>query len=381
MKLLPLVLRHLLRNRRRSALTFLGIGISTIIFAALMSLGGLIDQALRDPARSLRLIVHPKAGIFHSLPEAYANRIRGVPHVAAVIGSNIFLGYYRQPDQLVATLAIDPGPVNEVFPDFGISKADAVGFRRERIAALAGGGLVRAFNWRLGDTITLRGANYPIDAEIKIVGIVEAMGLRDNVLMRRDYLEELLGRPATVNMFWVKIDRAESAPTAIKTIDEMFANSAAETDSESELAFAQSQMSDYRILFDGVQFLAAIVMFSIGLVAANTAAMSVRERRSEIAVLRALGYSRSIVVAAFVAEGLAIAVSAGLAGCAGAYALLKLAPYTSGALGNIAMNLVLPPRVVALSMAVAAAIGVLASIVPAVNAVRDNIVSSLRAVR
>ncbi len=381
MKLLPFVVRHLFRNRRRSVLTFLAITVSTIIFAALMSLPAIVDQVLRDPARSFRLIVHAKAGFFHPLPEAYANRIRGVPHVDAVIGSNIFMGFYRQPDQLVAALALDPGPVAELFPDFGISDGNAQEFRRDRNAALAGGGVVRAFGWHVGDTVTLRGANYPVDAEIKIVGIVEALGVRDNVLMRRDYLEELLGRPATVNMFWVKIDRTDSAPTAIKTIDDMFANSAAETNTESELAFAQSQMSDYRILFDGVQFLAAIVMCSIGLVAANTAAMSVRERRSEIAVLRALGFSRSSVVAAFVAEGLAIAVPAGLLGCAGAYGLLKLMPYASGTLGPLAMNLELPVRVVAMSITVSVAIGVLASVVPAVNAVRRNIVESLREVR
>ncbi|MGH7864589.1 MAG: ABC transporter permease [Candidatus Binataceae bacterium] len=381
MKLLFLAARHLFRNRRRSILTFFAIAVSTLVFTALMSLPGLVDAALRDPARSFRLIVHAKAGLFHLLPEAYAHRIRSAPHVEAVIGSNIFMSFYRQPDQPVAALALDPGPVAKLFPDFGISDADAVKFRRDRTAALVGAGLMRAFHWRLGDTVTLRGANYPIDAEIKIVGIVDALGVRDNVLMRRDYLEELLGRPATVNMFWVRIDRTESAPAAIKTIDDMFANSAAQTDTESELAFAQSQMSDYRVLFDGVKFLAAIVMFSIGLVATNTGAMSVRERRSEIAVLRALGYSRSVVVATFVAEGLAIALPAGLLGCAGAYGLLKLAVYGSGTLGPIAMNLELSLRVIVLSIIAAAAIGVIASVVPAVNAVRRSIVESLRDVR
>jgi len=380
MKFLHLVSANLLRNKRRSVLTFLAVALSIFIFATLMSLPGLVNQALRERSGSRRLIVQAKAGFFYPLPEAYATRIRALPHVAIAAGSNIFLGYYRQPDQQVASIAVDHDSVTELFPEFDISNAQAKEFQRDRTAAFVGGALAKTFRWRVGDRLTLRGTSYPVDAELRVVGTLEELGFRDNVVFRRDYLEELTGRPATVNLFWVKVDSVESMPSVIEAIDETFANSAAETETESELGFAQSQMSAFRILFDGVQVLAAIVMFSIGLVAANTAAMSARERRSEIALMRALGYSRSMVVGTFLAEGLAIAIAAGLLGCAAAYGILRLIPYASATLGPIAMNLELPWRVVVMSMAVAATIGVLASAVPAFNAVRRNIVDSLRAV-
>jgi putative ABC transport system permease protein len=201
---------------------------------------------------------------------------------------------------------------------------------------------------------------------------------RDNVLFRRDYLEELTGRPAIVNMFVVKVDRADAVPAVIASIDETFANSAAETETQSQAEFARSMLAEYRLLFDGFLVLAVIVMLAIGLVAANTAAMSVRERRSEIAVMRALGYPRSFVFGALLAEGLAVSVPAGLAGCAGAYGVTRVLPYASETLGPLVLNMMFPANVLIMSLAAATAIGVLASFVPAFNAVRRNIVEGLR---
>ena len=76
----------------------------------------------------------------------------------------------------------------------------------------------------------------------------------------------------------------------IAAIDEGFANSSAETISESEAAFIGSFMEQYRTFFRMAELLGFIVVLTIGLVAANTAAMSIRERRGEIAVMRSIGF-------------------------------------------------------------------------------------------
>ena len=73
-------------------------------------------------------------------------------------------------------------------------------------------------------------------------------------------------------------------------LDEQFANSSAETLSESEASFLGDFMQNFRIFFQLAEALGIVVVMTIGLVAANTAAMSIRERRSEIAVMRSIGF-------------------------------------------------------------------------------------------
>jgi len=98
MKLMPFILRNLLRNKRRTLLTLVSVAVSLFIFAALMSMPEVVNRLLSDRVSSLRLVVYAKASYFYALPEAYASRIRAVPHVQAVMASSIFMGYYRSPD-------------------------------------------------------------------------------------------------------------------------------------------------------------------------------------------------------------------------------------------------------------------------------------------
>ena len=93
-----------------------------------------------------------------------------------------------------------------------------------------------------------------------------------------------------------------------------FANSAYETSTQTELGMAQIRLQQFRLLLVGVQFIAVIVAMVIGLVAANTAAMSVRERRHELAVMRSIGFTRRMLVGSIATEGLLIGLAAGAFG-------------------------------------------------------------------
>ena len=155
-------------------------------------------------------------------------------------------------------------------------------------------------------------------------------------------MEELLGRPGTANLFWVKIDSSKSAPEVIAAIDEMFANSENETATETEVALIKNEIgSNLGLMLNGAKFLAAIVMFTIGLVAVNTAAMAVRERRHEMAVMRAIGFTRNSIIARILVEGLLIGVTGGVLGCVLAYLGFELLPHVSGALGPLALAMTL----------------------------------------
>jgi putative ABC transport system permease protein len=380
MKYLSLVLINLTRNKRRTILTVLSITVSVFIFASLISLPSLLDQVLRDSANSLRLICHSKAGFFYLLPEAYRRQIEAVPHVEEVAGYSVFMGTYRDPNEQIGILAIDDDHIREIFPDWEVSKQAEHEFRSMRTAGLVTTTLMRAYGWKVGDLIMLHGSVYPVDLQLTIVGVLSEKTGDSQIIFRRDYMEELLGRPGTVNLFWVKIDRSQSAPQVIGAIDEMFANSAHETATETEVQLIKNEMAgNIALLVSGAKFLAAIVIFTIALVAANTAAMAVRERRREMAVMRAIGFTRNSIIARTLVEGLIVGVASGALGCGLALVGFAVLPHVAGALGPLALALRLSPRIVAYSFMIAALIGSASGFIPATLATRGDISSELRA--
>ena len=74
----------------------------------------------------------------------------------------------------------------------------------------------------------------------------------------------------------------------------MFKNSSAETKSETEKAFNLSFISMYSALFTAMNFVSFVIIGIILLVLANTMAMTARERTTEYAVLKTLGFTTSI---------------------------------------------------------------------------------------
>jgi putative ABC transport system permease protein len=381
MKYLPLVLINLTRNKRRTILTVLSITVSVFIFASLISLPALLDQVLRDRANSLRLICHSKAGFFYTLPEAYRRQIEAVPHVDAVAGYSVFMGTYRDPNEQIGILAMDDDHIREIFPDWEVSAQAEHEFKGMRTAGLVSTTLMKNYGWKVGDTVMLRGTLYLVDLQLTIVGVLNGEAAGPRIIFKRDYMEELLHRPGTVNLFWVKIDRSQSAPAVIGAIDEMFANSAHETVTETEVELIKNEMaSNISLLLSGAKFLAVIVIFTIGLVAVNTAAMAVRERRHEMAVMRAIGFTRNSIIARILVEGLIVGVTSGALGCGLAVLGFEVLPYLSGALGPLAMALTLSPRVVAYSFMLAALIGAASGFIPATLATRGDISTELRAV-
>jgi putative ABC transport system permease protein len=380
MNYLSLVLRNLTRNKRRTILTSLSITVSVFIFASLISLPGLINQVLRDRANSLRLITHSKASLLYMLPESYRRRIETVPHVEAVAAYSVFLATYRDPTEQLGVLAVDDDHIHDIFPDWDLSAEAEHEFQSMRTAALVATNLMKVYRWKVGQTIMLRGTMYPVDLQLTIVGVLSEAGAGPRIIFRRDYMEELLGRPGTANLFWVKVDSSRSSPEVIAAIDEMFANSPNETATETEVALIKNQIGNLGLLLNGAKFLATIVIFTIGLVAINTAAMAVRERRHEMAVMRAIGFTRNSIIGRILVEGLIVGITGGVLGCGLAFLGFDLLPRVAGALGPLALAMTLSPRIVAYSFLIAALIGAASGFIPATLATRGDIATELRAI-
>jgi len=380
MRLLPLVIRNLLRNQRRTLLTILSIAVSVFMFGALMSLPTLIDEVLRDRANSVRIITSAKTGISYPLPSSYVAKIHHLPHVEAVTGDLVFPASYRDPKDLVPAAGMDPTQIEALFPDFEIRANEAEELRRTRSGVLVGIELMKLFHWHVGDNLILHGVAYSIDLQLKIVGTLGGNVPPSAVLMRQDFLDEALGRPGTVTLIFTRADSSQSVPAVASAIDNLFANSPAQTRSESEVGFARTVIKNYRLLFDGMKFVAVIVVFTIALVAGNTASMAVRERRHELAIMRSMGFTRGSVISCLTAEGTLIGAISGLVGCALAYGILRLVPHLARSLGPLAFRIGFLPKVAIEGLFIAIAIGTLSSLVPALVEGRREISAELRAV-
>jgi len=378
-KFTALVLKSLLRNRRRTALTIISIAVSLFVFAALMSAPTVARTILADTASSVRMVVHNKAGLTYMLPEAYKQRIAGTPHVEAVAAQSWFGGIYREVTDQFPNVAIDHEQFDVIFPDWEASPEGMKKFQSQRTACLVGSATMKRFGWKVGDRVTLRGTIYDFNLTFDIVDTFGKKAPPNFFVFRRDYLEEALGRAGWLSMFWVKVDNSSSVPQVIAAIDEGSANSSAETQSESESSFVGGFMENYRTIFTLAEVLGGIVVLTILLVAANTCAMSVRERRSEIAVMRAMGFRSGQILTLLLSESLLVAVVGGLLGCGSAYLALKVFVVGAPGMGPLS-SIQVPPAVMIETLAVAVLIGVLSALAPAYAAARQNIVDALRAV-
>jgi putative ABC transport system permease protein len=374
MKFVPLIIRNLLRNRRRTILSVLSIAVSTCIFAGLMSVPAVAARILRDRVSTLRLICGNKAGFNYLLPAAYGETIRDLPHVSAMTGYLVMMTSYRKAGELIPVIGLDPDQFHVIWPEWA-SAQDAAALGRSRSAGLVGSELVKRFKWKVGDNIILHGLSPPADLSLTIAGMLGSRQTRNLVIVPIDRLNKLEDFQGKVAIFFVKADASEFAQPLLKEIDEHFANAPFETSTQTELGVAQSQLHDFRLLFVGAQLIAGIVVIVIALVSANTAAMAVRERRHELAVMRAIGFTRRTLVGFLITEGLLMGLAAGAMGSAIAYGLLRV---FGPALLGPDFGLRLMPAVASESIAVAAAIGLASAAIPALSATRRAIADSLR---
>ncbi len=378
MKFAMLVWRNLRRSPRRTILTVLAIALAAFTYSSLTSLPNVTRQMLSTPDSARRIVVMSDSGFFNRLPDSYQRKILGVPHVVAASGLVYFGGVYRSPsDQL--GIAVDADQAELMWPDWGVTSARAGEFRASAMACLVPGAMMRKYGWHVGEQIVLKGTIVPVDVTLRIADTLGASAPPDTLLFRRDYLERSLGESSTVNAYHVMLDRADSVPTAIAAIDEIFSDSAAETRSQSEAEWV-SNFINLDTLFAMLRAMAILVVAAVALVALNSVVIAVRERRTEIAVMRAIGFSPALVLYLTVAESALLGLVGGALGCAATFLMAKILPFAFLPLGPIDLLAIVSPGVILQAFVLSIAIGAVAGLIPALGSVRRPVVEAIRAI-
>lgn len=379
LRLAPLIVRNVLRNRRRSLLTLASSAVSLALLALLLAIyQGFFYGDDASPSEALRLICRHRVSLTQVLPASHQQRIAGVPGVAAISAWTWFQGKYIDDKNFFARFAVDPQTIFDVHKDWSVPADQLAAFQKSRTACAIGEKLAKQYKLKPGDRMTIVGDIYPVTLELTVAAVYGHPVNGEALIFHREYLTELLPATSkardTVGTFAILAETPGDVPRISRAVDAMFDNSPFPTRTESEKEFGRSFLA---FLGNIKLFLAAIcgaVTFTILLVSANTVAMAVRERTREMAILRTLGYAPGEILQLVLAESMLISVIGGVAGI-GLGALLAKG-IAAGSGGFVGQGLKWQAALIVLG--VAALIGALAALVPAISASRRNVVESLR---
>jgi putative ABC transport system permease protein len=249
--------------------------------------------------------------------------------------------------------------------------------------------LAEKFSWKIGDHFFLQSSVTGMRKksgpfEFVVRGFVDTDLQKypgtDTSLMffHFKYLSESMGGWTKTHLYTVEVDDPDRAAEIAAKIDAQFENSSDETFTETESAFAASFMSlvgDLSVLVNGIGL---AVCFTILLVTANTMSMAVRERRTEIAVLKTLGFGSGQVMGLVVTEALLLGAAGGVLGIAGALLAISASNHAPEQTFLGIAQLELRPMVALSGLGVALALGFAAGFLPAWGAYRARVTEMLR---
>ncbi len=377
-----LLLKNAFRHKLRTGLTMLGLVVAICAFGLLRTI---VDAwyAGVEGSSSTRLITRSNISLTFALPLNYAQRLRAVEGVKQVSWSNWFGGVYITERNFFPQFAVDAATYLPLYPEYRIPDAERLAFLRDRQGVLVGRKLATKFGWKLGDQIPLRGTIYPGTWAFNLRGIwdgAEAKTDESQLLMHWAYINETIRkknprRADAVGVYLLGIDEPYNAALIGQRVDKLFANSLAETMTETEAAFQLSFVSMSEAILAAVQAVSFIIVLIIMAVMANTMTMTARERLAEYATLKALGFSPGFVVRLLLGESLLIAA---LGGVAGLLLTWPLAAAFRSAAGTLFPIFQVSQLTMGLQLAAALGVGLVAAAWPAWRMSRIDIVAGLR---
>lgn len=380
MKYFPLILANLFRKKLRTTLTIGSFTIALLLFG-LLAIVRVAFVGGTEIAGADRLVVVNKVSLIQPIPIAYRDQILRIPGVKYVTHDSWFGGVYQDPKNFFAQFAIDSDNQRQVYPEQIVPEDQWQAFLKDREGAIVGESTARRFGWKIGDRIPLKvpilsGAN----CEFNIVGFYHANKQQADLTqfwLHHEYLDER--RKFTKGMIgWyvIRVDHPDSAVRVAKAIDDTFANSPYETKTETEKAFAAyfaNQLGNIEFL---ILSIGAVVFFTLLLVTGNTMAIAVRERTSELGVLKAIGFSDRFIVLLVLGESVLISLIGGILGLG----IAKLMTMGGNPLAGVLAVFILPNYALVLGFLLAILVGICASIIPALNTMRLRVVVALRRV-
>jgi putative ABC transport system permease protein len=372
------ILKNALRNKRRALLSVSSVAVSLFLLVTLQVALRELTLPVESAGAELRVCARNKVSLTNPLPARQREIIEKIPGVEGVTPFTWFGGQYQNEGAMTfAQFAMDAKETRRVFTDVKLTETELAEFESEKTAAIIGKISADKHKFKVGDHITLNSSVYPGALEFKIAGIFSGTADDRMMFFHQEYLDESIGTPGLVGMWWLKVKTAEDMPRVIKAINETFQNTAAEVRAESERNFQLGFISMLGNIKTLIASISTVVVFTLVLVTASTMSMAVRERFRELAILKALGFRRRELFAFILAESFSLAVIGAVLGIGGAYCL-----YTFGNIGKmtagIFVSFEVTPRIMGFAALVAALLGIISAVAPSLSVARMSVVNGLK---
>jgi len=382
MKYLHLIWASLFRSKTRTLLTLLSVIAAFLLFGMLDSVRVAFNSSA-NVAGYDRLVVASRLSITQMLPVSLTPKIEATPGVKKVVYMAWFGGIYQDPKNFFPNMSVGPG-FFDLYPEYAIPAGQRKAFETTRNGAVVGAALAEKYGWKIGDTIPLQATIFPTkgsnDWSFKLVGIFKVTdskrrGEENQLYFRWDYFDHANDFVKNrVGWFMVKLADPNQSTQVAKAIDAISENSDHETKTQSEQAFNQAFVKQFADIGLIVTAIMAAVFFTLLLLTGNTMAQAVRERIPELAVLKTIGFSNRSVLMLVLAESILLIVLGGVIGMGIATLLVAGVAAASG--GMIQLDTV-PPETWAMGLALMLLIGLAVGLLPALRAMRLNIVDAL----
>jgi len=384
MKYFHLVWAALFRRKTRTILTLLSIIMAFLLFGLLDAVRTSFAQVGQSAAGAERLQTGSRLSFIQTLPQGLGAQIERVPGVKAVTYANWFGGAYQDPRQQVFSFAVSPNYI-DMYPEIELDPAQRKAWEADLNGVVVGSALANKYGWKVGDKLPLMSQIYPNKEGSKnwsftIDGILHSKDksnafLDGMVLLHwKNFDETTPYNRGMVGWYVSRVADVNDADRVAKAIDALSANSDHETKTMTEQAATANwmkQLADIGLITGSIM---GAVFFTLLLLTGNTMMQAVRERTSELAVLKTIGFSNASVLGLVLAESLLLLIIGGVIGL-GLVSILS--PAITRGSGGV-LNL---PTVGAsswlLGVALMLAIGLVIGALPALRAMRLKIVDAL----
>ncbi len=385
MKYLNLIVKNLLRNRRRSLLVLLALSISFFLYSSVSTLIASMYQRLNVENADLNLILRPlyMSNFFDpQLPSYYLKKVREIPLVHASTPYKIYLGEGRMPNQHAFVIGADPHQIDKIRRLHLKDRSQLKKFQANRQAVLVGELSLKENNWHVGNSVILKGVRNNPDLPIKIVGVLKNSGdFGSAILAHYDYIQNIFDGNGDMSVIFLRARKPFEVPWLTQAIKDAFAASPVKIDLITEKSFLRSVLSDLEGVVTAIQIIAWVTLLATVLIVGNTLSMAMRERKTEIGVLRTIGFSQWLLFRLFLGEAMLLSLLGGILGAGSAWGIfnfgdIQIATGMGGSKFNIAPQL----RPVFEAIALSLVVGFASSVIPAMRYSRAPITENLGSV-
>jgi putative ABC transport system permease protein len=383
MRFLKYPLRNATRNKLRSTLTAISIALCLAMLTMMYGFATLWDQLVPELAKANRMIVMSRDGFMSDIPIAALGHVRSLDGVKAAVPLSFSMGLYGDEKlPTFAQLATDADQLLNVWFEFKLDPEQFAQWKATKNGCIIDRGNATRRGWKVGEHIPIKGNNFPVDLDLVLCGIYDAPEFINDLYFHYGYLNELLrarndAKADRTSILFVRADSSEAVERLVGQIDQRYENSDHPTLSQSHAAFAEQFAKFAGNLQVYVRNIGLAVVFALTLVAGNAMAMSMRERTTEIAVLKAIGFPRSLLLLMVLGESVLISLVGGTLGVLLGRGVWSAAHHLWPQVVPIDQ---MSPYILLQGVALSAAIGFVSGLGPALRAARLPVVAGLRKV-